>query len=82
MNYFLFRDPWENLENLDHKVFLGLLENQVLLDLLGLLDLLVKPKLFHKQSVEVKVCQDLQELTDPWALLAPEESVDEMVHQE
>jgi len=43
------RDPWENLENLDHKVFLDLLENQVLLDLLGLLDLLVKPKLFHKQ---------------------------------
>ena len=76
LNCFLFRDPWENLENLDHKVFLDLLENQVLLDLLGLLDLLVKPKLFHKQSVEVKVCQDLQELTDPWVLLVRLENVE------
>jgi len=70
------RDPWENLENLDHKVFLGLLENQVLLDLLGLQDLLVKPKLFHKQSAEVKVCQDLQELMDPWVLLVRLENVE------
>ena len=76
LNCFLFRDLWENLENLDHKVFLGLLENQVLLDLLGRLDLLVKPKLFHKQSVEVKVCQDLQELMDPWVLLAHLENVE------
>ena len=73
---FSFRDLWENLENLDHKVFLGLLENQVLLDLLGLLDLLVKPKLFHKQSVEVKVCQDLQEPMDPWVLLVRLENVE------
>merc|ERR1711962_1892890 len=70
------RDLWENLANLDHKVFLDLLENQVLLDLLGLLDLLVKPKLFHKQSVEVKVCLDLQELTDPWVLLVLLENVE------
>ena len=53
-----------------------MLENQVLLDLLGLLDLLVKPKSFHKQSVEVKVCQDLQELTDPWVLLVHLENVE------
>ena len=45
-----------------------MLENQDLLDLPALLDLLVKVKLFHKQSAEVKVCQDLLEQMDPWVL--------------
>jgi len=62
------RDLWENLENQVHKVFQVLLENQDLLDLPALLDLLVKVKLFHKQSAEVKVCQDLLEQMDPWVL--------------
>merc|ERR1719220_842154 len=75
------RDLWENLEHQVHKVFLVLLENQVLLDLPALLDLLVKVKLFHKQLVEVKVCQDLLEQMDPWVLLDHRESVEVLVVQ-
>merc|ERR1712038_966600 len=67
------RDPWENLENLDHKVFLVLLGNVELVELV-----VQREALECLESLEVLVGQEDQAHPDKLVLLVPLEKMENL----